>query len=90
MAVSFIGGGNRTSRRKPPTYRKSLTNFITVLYRVHLEWTGIELTTLVVIGTDGLGSFKSNDHDHDGPTNLRDLLCIKLWTEQQYIHFVCV
>jgi hypothetical protein len=26
VAVSFIGGGNR---RKPPTCRKSLTNFIT-------------------------------------------------------------
>ena len=29
MAVSFIGGGNRSTRRKPPTCRKSLTNFIT-------------------------------------------------------------
>ncbi len=26
---SFIGGGNRRTRRKPPTCRKSLTNFIT-------------------------------------------------------------
>jgi hypothetical protein len=25
----FIGGGNRSTRRKPPTCRKSLTNFIT-------------------------------------------------------------
>ena len=25
MAVSFIGGGNRSTKRKPPTYRKSLT-----------------------------------------------------------------
>ena len=25
----FIGGGNRNTRRKPPTCRKSLTNFIT-------------------------------------------------------------
>ena len=25
----LIGGGNRTSQRKPPTYCKSLTNFIT-------------------------------------------------------------
>jgi len=33
VAVSFIGGGNQ---RKPPTCRKSLTNFITLmLYRVH-------------------------------------------------------
>jgi len=29
VAVSFIGGGNRSARRKPLTYRKSLTNFIT-------------------------------------------------------------
>jgi hypothetical protein len=29
MAVSFIGGGNWSTRRKPPTCRKSLTNFIT-------------------------------------------------------------
>jgi len=28
VAVSFIGGGNRSTRRKPPTCRKSLTNFI--------------------------------------------------------------
>jgi len=25
MAVSFIGGGNQRTRRKPPTCRKSLT-----------------------------------------------------------------
>jgi hypothetical protein len=29
VAVSFIGGGNRRTRRKPPTCRKSLKNFIT-------------------------------------------------------------
>jgi len=28
MAVSFIGGGNWSTRRKSPTCRKSLTNFI--------------------------------------------------------------
>jgi len=27
VAVSFIGGGNRSTRRKTPTCRKSLTNF---------------------------------------------------------------
>jgi hypothetical protein len=27
--VRFIGGGNRSSQRKPLTYRKSLANFIT-------------------------------------------------------------
>jgi len=29
VAVSFLGGGNRTTRRTPLTCRKSLTNFIT-------------------------------------------------------------
>jgi hypothetical protein len=29
VAVSFIGGGNRITRRKPLNFRKSLTNFIT-------------------------------------------------------------
>jgi hypothetical protein len=29
VAVSFFLGGNRSTRRKPPTCRKSLTNFIT-------------------------------------------------------------
>jgi len=29
MAVSFIGGGNRSTRRKPLTCRKSLTHVIT-------------------------------------------------------------
>ena len=29
VTVSFIGGRNRSTRRKPPTCRKSLTNFIT-------------------------------------------------------------
>jgi len=29
VAVSFIGEGNRSTRIKPPTYRKSLTNFST-------------------------------------------------------------
>jgi len=27
--ISFIGGGNRSTRRKPLTCRMSLTNFIT-------------------------------------------------------------
>jgi len=43
--------------------RKSLTNnYHIMLYRVHLVWVGFELTTLVVIGTDCMGSYKSNYH----------------------------
>ena len=33
-----------------------------MLYRVHLAWAGFELVMLVVIGTDCIGSFKSNYH----------------------------
>ena len=33
-----------------------------ILYRVHLSWEGFEFTTLVVIGTDCIGSCKSNYH----------------------------
>ena len=43
----WFGGGNRSTRRKQPTCRKSLTNFI---------------ITLVVIGTNCTGSCKSNYH----------------------------
>jgi hypothetical protein len=31
VTVSFIGGGNRSTRRKPPPCRKLLTNFIVYL-----------------------------------------------------------
>jgi hypothetical protein len=33
-----------------------------MLYRVHLTWAGFKLTTLVVIGIDCIGSYKSNYH----------------------------
>jgi len=57
VAVSFIGGGNRSALRKPPTCRKSLTNFYTWCCAV-----GFELTTLVVMGNDCTCSCKSNYH----------------------------
>jgi hypothetical protein len=48
---------------KPPTYRKSMTNFITYCCNEYI-WTrtGLVLTTLVVIGTDCTGSCISNYH----------------------------
>ena len=49
MAVSFIGRGNWSTRRKPPTCLKYSS-----------LWAGFELTTLVVICTDCTGSCKSN------------------------------
>ena len=50
VAVSFIGGGNRS------------TYYHIILYWVNLAWAGFELTTTVVIGTDCIVSYKSNYH----------------------------
>jgi len=36
MAVSVIGGGNQSTRRKPTACRKSDTLYHKMLYRVHL------------------------------------------------------
>ena len=63
MAVSIIGGGNRSIRRKTLTCRKSLTNFITqCCIEQSAPCAGFELTTLVVIGSVCTGSCKSNYH----------------------------
>jgi hypothetical protein len=35
-----------------------------MLFRVHLAWGGFQHTTLVVLGTDCIGSYKSNYHWH--------------------------
>ena len=52
MAVSFIGGGNWTTRTKPPTCRKSL----------HLALIGIRTHSISGDSTDCIGSCKSNCH----------------------------
>jgi hypothetical protein len=58
--ISFISGGNQSTRRKPPTC-KSLTNFIACCCIEYTSsWAGFELTTLVVICTDYKGSCKPN------------------------------
>ena len=63
VVLTFIGGGNRSTRRKPPTFRKWLIKpYHILLYRVHLTLAGFELTTLVVIGTECTDSCKSNYH----------------------------
>ena len=36
--------------------------YLIMMHRVHLVWAGFELTTIVVINTDCIGSYKSNYH----------------------------
>ena len=46
-----------------PEYPEKTTNLYHIMvHQVHLTWVGFELTTLVVICTDGIGSCKSNYH----------------------------
>ena len=59
--LQLYRGGQFYWWRKPPTYRKSLTHFITkccIEYTSPLTW--FELTTLVVIDTYYTGSCKSS------------------------------
>ena len=56
-------GGQFYWWRKPLTFLKSLTNFITwCCIEYTSPWAVFKLTTLVVIGTDCIGSCKSNYH----------------------------
>jgi hypothetical protein len=52
-----------------------------MLYRIHLAWAGFKLTTLVVIGTDYIDSYKSNYHTI---TTMRVPLASKIFIINQH------
>ena len=65
VAVSFSGGGNQSTWRKPLTcviVCKSLANYHIVLYQAHLVMSWIQTRNVSVIGTDCIGSCKFNYH----------------------------
>jgi len=93
VTVSFIGEGNRSTQRKQPTCRKSLTNFITYCGGEYISpWAGFELTTLVVIDTDCICSCKSSYHTTrtttmTAPTMSKQHTFTILGKNREYVYF---
>ena len=94
VAVSLIGGGNQSTRRKLPTHRKSLTNLAhNVASSTPRHQRDSGLTTLVVICTDYIGGWKyttMRPRRHDQTfccNNLRytfhiDIYCLNAFSRQ--------
>ena len=60
-----------------------------MLHRVHLACTRFELTKLVVIGTDCIGSYKSNYHTITTTMVLYYNQCLTKWKSYIYLLWYC-
>ena len=56
-----------------------------IVYRVHLAWAIFKLTTLVVIGIDSIGNYKSNYHTITTTTTLWKSENVEIITLYMYI-----
>ena len=82
-------GGQFYWWRKPSTCCKSLTNFITKRCIEYTSpWVGFKLTTLVVKGTDCIGSCKSNYHTITPTTDSKCFIYYYCTPNRKYIIFL--
>jgi hypothetical protein len=59
-----------------------------MLYRVHLAWAGLKLIMLLVIGTDCIGSCKSNYHTNmttTAPQQISDITTVQFYMYNVYL-----